>query len=143
MNDCNYWRTDFGAPRVSPCSFESNILEIIERAELSGIQHIFIATNHPSTKGEFPHLAGLTHKESNKKYNSIIRNLICSLMVSKKNLTLIDNELFWMQRIASHSGIILEVLLLSDGIHLSEAGHRLYDEYAGSIICDYFLALLR
>jgi acyl-CoA thioesterase-1 len=138
MNDCNFWQTDFGAPRVSQRSFESNLHEIIDRADAAGVKHIFLATNHPSTKGEFPHLVGLTHAESNKKYNAIIRKLACSLIDVKKSLTLIDNEKFWMSRIESQSGVRLDDLLLPDGIHLSEAGHRLYDEYAGSIICKYF-----
>lgn len=75
MNDCNYWQTDFGAPRVSPRSFDSGLLEIIDRAIAAGVKHIFLATNHPSTKGEFPHLVGLSHAESNQKYNAIIRDL--------------------------------------------------------------------
>ena len=27
MNDCNYWESDKGVPRVSPKSFEANIIE--------------------------------------------------------------------------------------------------------------------
>lgn len=138
MNDCNYWQTDFGAPRVSERSFESNLYEIIDRADAAGVKHIFLATNHPSMKGEFPNLGGLTHSESNKKYNSIIRNLSCSLIDRKKGLTLIDNEKFWLEKIELKSGVCLDDLLLPDGIHLSESGHRLYDEYAASIICKYF-----
>jgi lysophospholipase L1-like esterase len=138
MNDCNYWQTDFGVPRVSLRSFESNLIEIIERAEMVGVKHIFIATNHPSTKGKFIHMNGLTHSESNEKYNSIIRMLAKSLINANKNITLIDNEKFWLDLIESKPEILLEDLLLPDGIHLSESGHRLYNEYAVKIICEYF-----
>src|SRR3989344_2181705 len=31
MNDCNYWSTDKGLPRISKQAFKSNLLEIIEK----------------------------------------------------------------------------------------------------------------
>src|SRR6267378_1663214 len=48
MNDCNYWLTDKGVPRVSPMAFEANLLEIIDRAQAIHVKKIFLSTNHPT-----------------------------------------------------------------------------------------------
>jgi acyl-CoA thioesterase I len=36
MNDCNYWETDRGLPRVSPAAFKAKLHEIILRARTFG-----------------------------------------------------------------------------------------------------------
>jgi lysophospholipase L1-like esterase len=48
MNDCNYWRTYHGLPRVSQAAFRANLAEIIERAFRFGAQRVLLNTNHPT-----------------------------------------------------------------------------------------------
>ena len=140
MNDCNYWETDFGVPRVSQMSFEANLIEIIDRAHACGVKKIFLATNHPSLKQDFKHIKNLSHPKSNEKYNQSIRDVAARVA---GRIKLIDNEMHWVKFLNTQTELSLNHLLLSDGIHLSEAGHRLYDEYAGAIICDYFSSILK
>jgi len=142
MNDCNYWQTDFNSPRANERSFVSNLHEILDRAEGCGVKQIFLATNHPSLLGEFTHISGLSHAKSNERYNELIRNVANSVKDSKKFVTLLDNEKYWYKVLNDRPDISLSLLLLPDGIHLSELGHQLYDEYAGSLICNYFSGLL-
>lgn len=42
MNDCNYWKTDQGLPRVSPDAFEANMKEIIMRGFRFGSRTVII-----------------------------------------------------------------------------------------------------
>ena len=141
MNDCNYWQTDFVVPRVSERAFGANLIEIAECAFLANVKQIFLCTNHPSLKGTFPHFPTQSHAASNKRYNEIIRSTAKSLQAEKRPVVLIDNEFHWYQLIESDPTIILDTLLLPDGIHLSEAGHRVYDEYAGGKISAVFKSL--
>lgn len=138
MNDCNYWQTDINVPRVSELAFEANLHEIIERASLCGVKLIFLSTNHPSLRGAFSHIPTKSHSECNQKYNTIIRKTASILQSENKPVILIDNEFYWLNKIKANQQITLDKLLLPDGIHLSESGHRVYDEYAGRIIIESF-----
>jgi lysophospholipase L1-like esterase len=142
MNDCNYWQSDFTVPRVSERAFEANLVEIVERAFLCGTSQIFLCTNHPSLKGEFSHFPTKSHSESNKRYNDIIRRTAALLQQENESVILLDNESYWYEIMESNPQIRLEKLLLPDGIHLSETGHRIYSEYSGVIISDAVKKLL-
>jgi lysophospholipase L1-like esterase len=126
MNDCNYWETDRGVPRVSKAAFSANLLEITERALACGTKHIFLNTNHPSLKGAFGHMPELTHYASNREYNEVIRQTHERMMSEKMPVTLTDIEAAWFAIINSSNTVNLEDLLLEDKIHLSPLGHNLY-----------------
>jgi lysophospholipase L1-like esterase len=142
MNDCNYWQSDFTVPRVSERAFEANLVEIVERAFLCGISQIFLCTNHPSLKGEFSHFPTKSHSENNKRYNDIIRRTAALLQQENESVIFLDNESYWYEIMESNPQIRLEKLLLPDGIHLSETGHRIYSEYSEVIISDAVKKLL-
>jgi acyl-CoA thioesterase I len=124
INDCNFWATDNGLPRVSRMAFEANLLEIIERSYLFGTKKIFLNTNHPTNKlisfGNF----NRPHQHGNKEYNSIIRKIA----YNDQEIQLIDIEKEFFQHI--ENGIPISELLLNDGIHLNTKGHQLYYEIA-------------
>lgn len=127
MNDCNYWQSDNGLPRVSEEAFAANLEEIIKKCFACGVKHVFLATNHLSQKDLFQQNRQVSYEESNRKYNKVIRGTykqICSKGI--KNVTLCDNERKWIQILTKDQFIKLERLLLNDGIHLSEAGHDVY-----------------
>jgi lysophospholipase L1-like esterase len=132
MNDCNYWETDGGVPRVSKAAFSANLLEIVERALVTGTRHIFLNTNHPSLKGVFRHLPAQTHFASNREYNEVIRTTHRLMIEGKMPVTLIDIEDAWSMRLRAENAQKLEGLLLEDGIHLSPFGHDLYFEIVGT-----------
>lgn len=127
LNDCNYWLTDKGNPRVSLEAFKANLREIITRARTSGARKVLLNTNHPTTRSKdiIPY-TDITYQKSNETYNSAIRELAEELG---------DSVLF--QDIERHfenlivNGVPLESLLLDDGLHLSEAGHDRYFEFIG------------
>lgn len=134
MNDCNYWETDFGIPRVSQNAFVANLEEIIKRAFSAGVKHCFLATNHPSNKGTFKAISTITYDKSNAEYNELIREVYKSMIASGVPITLIDNEANFEKYLAENQSINLSDLLLEDGVHLSELGHKLYIDYAVFII---------
>lgn len=128
MNDCNYRKSDYGMPRVSPKAFVANLEEIIEKISLAGAKHCFLNTNHPSLKGAFSYYAKKTYDESNCEYNELIRNAYYSLKSSGMPLTLFDNDLVWRDYLKKEPSVDLQELLQDDGIHLSRKGHLLYED---------------
>lgn len=129
MNDCNYWMTDQGVPRVSQKAFVANLEEIVKKLTIAGARHCFLHTNHPSNKGKFNHISSITYDESNVEYNELVRLAYSNLIAVGAPVTLFDNEFEWIQYLRRNSMISeLKVLLLDDGIHLSEFGHNLYKE---------------
>lgn len=140
MNDCNYWYSDFGYPRVSRGAFVENLIEISEKCLASGASGIFLATNHFSKKGFIDvGKKKFSYDESNKEYNVLIRKAYLSLYHNKRPVKLLDNEKFWAEKVDCNKDLIVNDLLLSDGIHLSEMGHNLYSEY----ITDNILSFVR
>jgi acyl-CoA thioesterase-1 len=122
MNDCNYWETDRGLPRVCPKAFAANLEEIVARAHAFGAKKIFLNTNHPSGHDEYqmPY-TNITYQQSNEEYNSIIRQVakgIGSMVI------LNDMENVFKASVANREQLLQ--LLLPDKLHLSEAGHDLY-----------------
>lgn len=137
MNDCNYWETDKGLPRVSPKSFVANLEEIVERALVSGTRHCFLNTNHPSLKGEFSHFKEKTYEQSNAEYSDLIRVAYRNLARDRRPVTLIDMEEAWSRNLREDTAGPLGRLLLPDGIHLSDDGHRLYAEVIIPLVAEF------
>ncbi len=125
LNDCNFWVTDRGLPRVSPEAFEANLIEIIRRGRHFGARTIFLNTNHPTTKLLEPQpFFSTSYDESSRRYNQIIRKVAGQFTDCVR---LNDIESAWIERCALNAANLNE-LLLSDGLHLSVAGHDLYYE---------------
>jgi lysophospholipase L1-like esterase len=116
LNDCNFWQTDAGVPRVSPSAFEQNLLEIVDRGRRFGARHVFLHTNHPTLRLHEMEYTGQPYEEGNRRYNQLIR----------KAATAADAELVDIEAAFEDSGFPLEELLLVDELHLSPAGHDLY-----------------
>ncbi len=125
MNDCNYWETDKGHPRVSPNAFSANLEEIIDRAITFGAKKLFLHTNHPSGRNSTPMAhTHVTYQESNRRYNQVIRKVA---ETSSKVVVLTDVE-FEFEKYINLDKEKLRSLLLPDPdlLHLSELGHELY-----------------
>ena len=124
MNDCNYWASDGGNPRVSPAAFQANLQEILARGYSFGAKTIFLNTNHPTGRTVTPMLErACTYEESNRRYNDIIR----SVPGSVGGPTVILNDVGARFRsIQANEPAALERLLLPDQLHLSEDGHDVY-----------------
>ena len=136
MNDCNYWETDQGLPRVSKRAFSANLEEMVNRAVATGTKLIFLNTNHPSLGGSFTHLSSMSHARSNAEYNEIIRTTHGELIDGNLPVVLVDIETAWEKRLGAQSDSSLSDLLLPDGIHLSLQGHDLYTDIVIPIIQD-------
>lgn len=124
MNDCNYWKSDEGHPRVSREAFAANLHEIIARSLTFGAREVFVNTNHPTSRSvEVMPFTQLTYQRSNEAYNEAIRE------VAKRfdKVRLIDIEKIFFEEIKK-GRYKLEELLLEDGLHLSLRGHDLYFE---------------
>ena len=125
MNDCNYWETDKGNPRVSPDAFSANLREIIARSVTFGAQKIFLHTNHPSARNQktMAHTA-LTYQQSNRRYNELIRKVA---ETAGDIVTLTDVEHEFENYIRGDEERLRSLLLPEpDLLHLSEVGHDLY-----------------
>jgi acyl-CoA thioesterase-1 len=123
LNDCNYWKSDMGLPRVSLNGFRENICEIVARGIKAGAKVVLLNNNHPTTRSQtrLPHTS-ITYEQSNIKYCSALKNL--QLEISAK---------YYFQDVYQHflnatsnSGHKLEEFLLPDGLHLNQRGHDQY-----------------
>ncbi|MEY8336182.1 SGNH/GDSL hydrolase family protein [Lachnospiraceae bacterium 47-T17] len=123
MNDCNYWITDKGVPRVSPKAFKANLEEIVERGFHFGVKEVLLRTNHPSPRKDYMINTKITYGESNHQYNDIIREVA----KNDPRIKFVDMEQEFDRYIMEHN-IRLEELTLSDGVHLSLLGHDVYFE---------------
>ena len=123
MNDCNYWETDRGLPRVSRDAFAANLSEIIRRGQAFGARYVFLHTNHPATRGpeRFPN-ADIGYGGSNQAYNEIIRSVAAR---AGDGVIFSDVEAAFIEHIDGDKSR-LQRLLLADGLHLSREGHDLY-----------------
>lgn len=105
-NDANIWETDKGLPRVSRLAFAANLQEMIQRCRVFEIKP-YLCTITPVLRLE-------KYQRNLDSYDRILRE-VAGITVT----TVID----------THQAFIrfdLKDLLLSDGLHLSEGGHRLY-----------------
>ena len=140
MNDCNYWLTDFKLPRVSPKAFVANLEEMVLRALASGTRHVFLNTNHPSLKGKFSHVSVKTYDQSNAEYCQLVRDAYRNMLQDQLPVTLIDMEAAWNSKLRENTVGSLDSLLLSDGIHLSVSGHRLYAEVVVPLVTAFLIS---
>ncbi len=127
MNDCNYWQTDKGLPRVSPKAFGANLEEIIRRSFNFGAKTVLLNTNHPTGLDQkiFPH-TDIVYQQSNEQYNQIIRNVAKD---NPDNLILNDIESHFVKHTGKDRDKVLPLLMEDpDLLHLSEKGHELYFE---------------
>jgi len=138
MNDCNYWASDKGLPRVSCQSFAANLREIIDRVGNFGARRIFLHTNHPTTLDAevFPH-ADVTYQKSNESYNQAIREL-----AQDAKVTFNDVERYFWDQLGEEMEKLQEMLLPSDQLHLSKKGHDLYLDFTYPRIEQAVLELL-
>ena len=123
LNDCNFWLTDGGLPRVSREAFAANLKEIVMRGRTFGARHVLLNNNHPTTRDEeqLPQ-TDTTYEQSNRRYNQIVREVAAELG-ELVELTDIEAE---FDRVTEGDRNRLAPLLLDDGLHLSRAGHNLY-----------------
>jgi lysophospholipase L1-like esterase len=131
MNDCNYWQTDHGLPRVSPKAFAANLEEIISRAFVFGAQRVLVNTNHPTARDrDLLPFTNTTYEASNKLYNSVIRGVVAG---QNQKVILNDVETHFNRYVGNDRGKLKE-LLLDDGLHLSQKGHDFYYELVDPVV---------
>jgi len=140
LNDCNYWVTDKGVPRVTPKAFEANLEEILQRATTFGARRIIMNTNHPTGRNkEIMKFTSITYDQSNHHYNEIIRKVASE---HKKSVILNDIEKLFLEHIGREPSKLAD-LLLPDQIHPSIAGHDLYFQSISPILEKIFDEQLR
>lgn len=139
LNDCNYWATDRGLPRVSLAGFVENLREIISRGERFGAYRIFLNNNHPTSRDKVI-MAGtrMTYEASNASYNAAIRELAAEL---PPFVRFQDVESFLKANINEQQPV--EKFLLSDGLHPNAAGHEQYFRLMCPIIQDAVDSLIK
>ncbi len=125
MNDCNYWRSDRGLPRVSPEAFGANLAEILIRGIHFGAKHILLNTNHPTGLDVDPlPFTDIVYQQSNAHYNEIIRQVAAE---AGPSVILNDIEHAFQNHTQGSRERLLDLLLPApDWLHLSEKGHNLY-----------------
>lgn len=123
MNDCNYWMTDKGIPRVSQNAFRANLQEIIDRAFYFGSKQVVLRTNHPSPRKDYMINTNITYGESNHIYNEIIREVADN----NPEIIFVDMEHEFENYIFENMSQ-KDNLTLPDGVHLSLLGHQIYFE---------------
>jgi acyl-CoA thioesterase I len=125
MNDCNYWETDRGNPRVSPGGFKANLHEIVARAMTFGAKKVYFNTNHPTTRtDEKMNYTTHTYQQSNEIYNQHIRE-VTEELGNRVSLNDIEAQ---FKKVADNAETLQE-LLQPDKLHLSEKGHDVYYDY--------------
>ena len=138
MNDCNFWETDKGVPRVSPRAFEANLVEMIDRAFVFKTKYVLLNTNHPTLRSRSNmNYSNMTYQQSNEAYNQIIRRV--AEQCQKQSLVLNDIEREIRKFVSG--GVLLEDLVLPDLLHLSEKGHDLYFSITYPLIRDLLFKL--
>ncbi len=124
LNDCNYWESDRGLPRVSCSAFVENLREIIMRGKTFGAFRVLLNNNHPTTRDkELLPQSDITYEQSNREYNQAIRMLAEEL---GEQVEFQDIEAYFQTHM--DAGEPLGKFLLHDGLHLSLDGHGVYEE---------------
>tara|TARA_Y100000310_G_scaffold335940_1_gene419216 strand:- start:1340 stop:2002 length:663 start_codon:yes stop_codon:yes gene_type:complete len=125
MNDCNYWFSDNGLPRVNTVSFKHNLLELINKCLSSGVKQIILSTNH---------LIPVNKKMVNNQYyneNNSIYNVIIREVVKETNTVLCDIENYFINYSENKVNFLNEE---NKWIHLSTEGNKLYSDIIFPII---------
>lgn len=131
MNDCNYWKSDRGIPRVSQKAFVANLEEIVARGVAAGCKRILLNTNHPTGRDrEVLPPTNRTYESSNREYNALIREVAQRL---GGQVELIDIERAFIGA-SSGDRSKIDDLLLPDRLHLAEAGHDLYFSIVAPVV---------
>lgn len=132
MNDCNYWKSDAGLPRVSLRAFQANLEEIAERGLAAGARCVILQTNHPTPRDveTFP-FTETTYQQSNRRYNEAIREVADRLDSSVVRLNDIESQ-FDAQ--LAEKGLGPQDIVLDDLLHLNVLGHDLYYDMARPVI---------
>lgn len=126
LNDCNYWATDKGLPRVSIGAFKENIREIVNRGRNSGAFKVLLNNNHPTSRTKrLMDFTELTYEQSNAAYSQALRELKSELgdVVAFQDIALHFADLI------KQTGASVEDYLLEDGLHLSVLGHDAYYDF--------------
>ena len=133
LNDCNYWQTDRGTPRVSRNAFIANLEEIIERGLNCGVRYVLLNNNHPTSRSmETIPFTNITYEDSNRAYNEAVRTVAAR---AKAPVIFQDVEAFFLDFL-SQSEESIENYLLDDGLHLNSAGHQIYFDLMRPVILD-------
>lgn len=133
LNDCNYWTSDRGLPRVSRRGYLANLQELVDRSEKCGIRQVLIVTNHPTTRQkELMPNSNITFEQSNFNY---YQDLILLSSQFPEFVSLLDVRRVFIDSI-NNSSVQLEDLLLEDGLHLSRLGHKAYADFLGPQIIE-------
>lgn len=135
MNDCNYWNTDNGLPRVSQDSFKANLKEIIDRAKFSGVRKIILNSNHPTGRVEDVLSGGITYEDSNIAYNKLIRDVAAN----NPNVIFADIEYFFKELGVNTAEYLIKK---PDLLHLNSKGHSLYYKIMKPIILSSIKSLI-
>jgi len=125
MNDCNYWHSDEGVPRVSPEAFAANLDEIIARALNFSVKKVILNTNHPTGHDrETMPFTNMSYQQSSEQYNQIIREVAAR---QDSSVILADIEKAFVTCAKGTRAQLLNLLLPEpDLLHPSESGHALY-----------------
>lgn len=131
LNDCNYWDSDEGLPRVSREAFGANLTEIVSRCLNFGSKRVFVNTNHPTTRTEsLRALPSLSYQDSNESYSRKIRE--CVEKFNDRRVSLIDIENTVLRRLESEQCLVQDFILPPpDALHLSLFGHDHYVQVIG------------
>jgi len=121
MNDCNYWDTDHGMPRVSKDAFKANLIEMIDRAKNFGAKLIMLNTNHPTPRNENFKYKNCSYQDSNLEYNQLIREVL-----SERNEVILNDVEKYMFDLIVREKLDIDEIVLEDKLHLSLKGHQIY-----------------
>ncbi len=124
MNDCNYWKTDQGIPRVSRQAYKANLKEMIERCFHFNAYAVLLLTSHPTTLIKNYTWVNTSYETSRQVYSHLVREVFHEYK-DKKKLTLIDIERSF-QKLIEYGEVTDRDLLLADQLHLSLTGHKYY-----------------
>jgi hypothetical protein len=119
---------------VSPASFRSNLIEMIDRARHFGARRVLLLTNHPTLRRQVMP-SGEKYEEASARYSEIIRDV-----AADSDAQLCDTRLAF----AGMDDDALASMLLPapDVLHLSERGNRLYAEVVAPVLIDAVAAAL-
>lgn len=114
-NDCNYWISDNGFPRVNPVSYKYNLIEIIDKLIAANVMKIILCTNYFMPIEKLL-LNGKSWNENVMLYNEIVREV-----AEEKSVILCDIEKLFGKLDESH-------FLDEHGkwLHLSEKGNQMF-----------------
>jgi lysophospholipase L1-like esterase len=103
-NDCNRWETDRGLPRVSLAAYKANLIEMVDRCRKFDIRPLLCSLT--------PSFRSTEHAADVMTYDQTLRRV-----ADDESVPLADVRKAFQ---------IETPLLMDDGLHLNEEGHRVY-----------------